>query len=234
MPVPVEGSLGLRLLAVVVLVAANAFFVAAEFSLVASRRTRLEAMIRRGDRRALAVRQVIQNITRYISGTQLGITLTSLGLGWIGEPALAEPISRLTAGLPPLVAAATAHGIAVTLAFALITFLHVVLGELVPKALALLYPEVLGRWFARPLVVFTTVTNPFIWLLNNSATGLLRLLGAKPMSERERVHSPEEILMLVQQSRKTGNLGAQDARMIEGVFEFSQKNARDVMTPRTQ
>jgi CBS domain containing-hemolysin-like protein len=234
MPAPVEGSLGLRLLAVVVLVAANACFVAAEFSLVASRRTRLEAMIRRGDRSALAARQVIQNITRYISGTQLGITLTSLGLGWIGEPALAEPISRLMAALPPVVAAVTAHGIAVTLAFALITFLHVVLGELVPKALALLYPEVLGRWFARPLVVFTTVTNPFIWLLNSSATGILRLLGAKPMSERERVHSPEEILMLVQQSRKTGNLGAQDARMIEGVFEFSQKNARDVMTPRTQ
>src|ERR1041384_3812909 len=109
MPAPVEGSLGLRLLAVVVLVAANACFVAAEFSLLASRRTRLEAMIRRGDRSALAARQVIQNITRYISGTQLGITLTSLGLGWIGEPALAEPISRLMAALPVALAAAAGH-----------------------------------------------------------------------------------------------------------------------------
>jgi CBS domain containing-hemolysin-like protein len=176
----------------------------------------------------------MQNITRYISGTQLGITLTSLGLGWIGEPALAEPFARLFAGLPLSLATAAAHGAAVTLAFILITFMHVVLGELVPKGLALLYPETLGRWLARPLVLFTVVTNPFIWLLNSSATGLLRLFGARPMSERERVHSPEEILMLVEQSRRIGDLGSQDARMIQGVFEFSEKNARDVMTPRTQ
>jgi len=234
MPVTAEYSLGLRLAAVALLVLANAFFVAAEFSLVAARRTRIEAMIRRGDRRAQVALAVMQNITRYISGTQLGITLTSLGLGWVGEPALAEPLARLFAGLPQALATAAAHGAAVTLAFVLITFMHVVLGELVPKGLALLYPETLGRWLARPLTLFTVVTNPFIWLLNSSATGLLRLFGARPMSERERVHSPEEILMLVEQSRRTGHLGSQDARMIEGVFEFSEKNARDVMTPRTQ
>lgn len=234
MQAPVGESLGLRLAAVAVLVGANAFFVAAEFALVAARRTRIEAMIRRGDRRAVTARAVMQNITRYISGTQLGITLTSLGLGWIGEPALAEPIARWFAKFPPALAVIATHGVAVTLAFVLITFLHVVLGELVPKALALLYPETLGRLLAGPLTLFTTVTNPFIWLLNNSATGLTRLLGARPMSERERVHSPEEIMMLVEQSRKTGDLAAQDARMIAGVFEFSEKNARDVMTPRTQ
>lgn len=227
-------TLGLRLAAVAVLVAANALFVAAEFSLVAARRTRIEAMIRRGDRRAGAVLAVMGNITRYISGTQLGITLTSLGLGWVGEPALADPIAALFAGLPPTLAKVATHGLAVTLAFVLITFLHVVLGELVPKAIALLYPEPMARWLARPLLLFTTITNPFIWLLNSSATGLLRLLGTRPMSEREHVHSPEEIVMLVQQSRKKGEVGAQDARMIEGVFEFSEKNARDVMTPRTQ
>lgn len=234
MPAPAAESLGLRLAAVALLVTANAFFVAAEFALVAARRTRIEAMIRRGDRRAATARAVMQNITRYLSGTQLGITLTSLGLGWIGEPALAEPIARWFARFPPALAVIATHGVAVTLAFVLITFLHVVLGELVPKALALLYPETLGRWLAGPLTLFTTVTNPFIWLLNNSATGLTRLLGARPMSERERVHSPEEILMLVEQSRKTGDLAAQDARMIAGVFEFSEKNAREVMTPRTQ
>ena len=234
MPVTAEYSLGLRLAVVAILVAANAFFVAAEFSLVAARRTRIEGMVRRGDRRAQAALAVMQNITRYISGTQLGITLTSLGLGWVGEPALAEPLSRLFAGLPPALATAAAHGGAVTIAFSLITFMHVVLGELVPKGLALLYPETLGRWLARPLTLFTTVTNPFIWLLNSSATGLLRAFGARPMSERERVHSPEEILMLVEQSRRIGDLGSQDARMIQGVFEFSEKNARDVMTPRTQ
>ena len=234
MPVPADSPLGLRLAVVAILVAANAFFVAAEFSLVAARRTRIEALIRRGDHRAQAALAVMQNISRYISGTQLGITLTSLGLGWVGEPALAEPLARAFARLPQALTAAAAHGAAITIAFILITFLHVVLGELVPKGLALLYPETLGRWLARPLTLFTVVTNPFIWLLNSSATGLLRAFGARPMSERERVHSPEEILMLVEQSRRTGDLGSQDARMIQGVFEFSEKNARDVMTPRTQ
>jgi magnesium and cobalt exporter, CNNM family len=234
MPPPAVGSLGLRLAAVAVLVAANALFVAAEFSLVAARRTRIEAMIRRGDRRAVTARAVMQNITRFISGTQLGITLTSLALGWIGEPALAEPIARWFAAFPPWLAVVATHGVAVSIAFILITYLHVVLGELVPKALALLYPEAMGRWLAGPLTLFTTVTNPFIWLLNNSATGLTRLFGARPMSERERVHSPEEIMMLVEQSRQTGTVGHQDARMIAGVFEFSEKNAREVMTPRTQ
>ena len=122
-------TLGLRLAAVAVLVAVNAFFVAAEFSLVASRRTRIEAMIRRGDRRATAALAVMDNITRYISGTQLGITLASLGLGWVGEPALAEPIARLFQSLPLALAQVATHGMAVTLAFVLLTFLHVVLGE---------------------------------------------------------------------------------------------------------
>lgn len=234
MPPTSFGSIGLRLLAVAVLVAANACFVAAEFALVASRRTRLEALRRTGDPRAAVVLKALQTLTRYISGTQLGITLTSLALGWIGEPAIAASLESLLDGLPVALAVAAAHTIAVVVAFALITFLHVVLGELVPKAIALLYPETLSRWLAPPLVLFTTATNPFIWLLNASATGLLRLFNLRPVTERERVHSPEEIMMLVEQSEKTGKLGAQDARMIEGVFEFSEKNARDVMTPRTQ
>ena len=234
MPPTSIGSLGLRLLAVAVLVAANACFVAAEFALVASRRTRLEALRRAGDPRAAVVLKALQTLTRYISGTQLGITLTSLALGWIGEPAIAASLESLLGGLPVALAVAAAHTIAVLVAFALITFLHVVLGELVPKAVALLYPETLSRWLTPPLVLFTTATNPFIWLLNASATGLLRTFKLRPVTERERVHSPEEIMMLVEQSQKTGKLGAQDARMIEGVFEFSEKNARDVMTPRTQ
>src|SRR5207302_7234589 len=152
----------------------------------------------------------------------------------IGGRAFGSWLESLLDGRPLALAVAAAHTIAVLVAFALITFLHVVLGELVPKALALLYPETLSRWLVPPLVLFTTATNPFIWLLNASATGLLRTFKLRPVTERERVHSPEEIMMLVEQSQKTGKLGAQDARMIEGVFEFSEKNARDVMTPRTQ
>jgi CBS domain containing-hemolysin-like protein len=227
-------GLGWRLLAVVVLVAANAFFVAAEFALVASRRTRIDAMVRRGDRRAKAVKHTLQHLDRYISGTQLGITLASLGLGWIGKPALAGTLESLFAGLPAPLNVIATESVAVATAFAIITVLHIVLGELAPKALALLHPEKTSRWVAQPLIIFTIATNPFIWVLNGTANAVLRLFGARAPTEHERVHSPEELKMLVEQSRKTGGLGAADARMLEGVFEFSEKNAREVMTPRTE
>jgi CBS domain containing-hemolysin-like protein len=230
---PDLGTVWLRLLAVLVLVGANAFFVAAEFALVAARRTRIDAMIRKGDRRAAVVKKALQSLDRYISGTQLGITLASLGLGWIGEPALAGTLARLFSSLPGSLQTVATHGVAVGVAFAIITFLHIVLGELAPKALALLHPEQTSRWVAPPLILFTVATNPFIWVLNGTANAILRLFGARAPTEHERVHSPEEIMMLVEQTRKTGRLGAQDARMIEGVFEFSEKNAREVMTPRT-
>jgi len=233
MPEPDVASVLWRLAAVVLLVAANAFFVAAEFALVASRRTRIDAMIRKGDRRAAVVKKALQSLDRYISGTQLGITVASLGLGWIGKPALAGTIEWLFAGLPSPLDAVATHSVAVGVAFAIITVLHIVLGELAPKALALLHPEQTSRWVAPPLIVFTIATNPFIWLLNGTANGVLRLFGAKPPTEHERVHSPEEIMMLVEQSRETGDIAAQGARMIEGVFEFTEKAARDVMTPRT-
>jgi len=222
-----------RLVAVLLLVGANAFFVSAEFALVAARRTRIEEMIRRGDSKARVVRQAIQSLDRYISGTQLGITLASLGLGWIGEPALAGIFQRAFGTLPAPFGAMATHGTAAAVAFIAITFLHIVLGELAPKALALRHPEQTSRWVARPLILFTTATNPFIWLLNGAANAILRLFGARAPTEREAVHSPEEIMMLVQQTQKTGRLDAQDARMIQGVFEFSEKNAREVMTPRT-
>lgn len=230
---PTLGAIALRLGAVLVLVAANAFFVAAEFALVASRRTRIDAWVRRGDRKAIVVKKALQHLDKYISGTQLGITLASLGLGWIGEPAIATTIDQLFRGLPEPFGAIATHGVASAIAFAAITFLHIVLGELAPKALALLHPEQTSRWVAPPLILFTMATNPFIWLLNGTANTLLRLLGARPPTERERMHSPEEIRMLVEQSRKTGGMRAGDARLLEGVFEFSEKNAREVMTPRT-
>ena len=226
-------SLWLRLAVIMLLVSANAFFVAAEFALVAARRTRIDAMIRRGDRRARIVKKATQSLDRYISGTQLGITLASLGLGWIGEPALASLFEGAFATLPAPFNVVATHSVAVTVAFAVLTFLHIVLGELAPKAIALLHPEQTSRWVAGPLILFTTATNPFIWLLNGTANAILRLLGARAPSEHERVHSPEEIMMLVEQTRRTGVLHPQDERMIRGVFEFSEKSARDVMTPRT-
>lgn len=229
-----SGSLILKIGLVILLVLANAFFVAAEFALVGSRRTRLEAMIRRGDTKAKLAKKALLHLDKYISATQLGITLASLGLGWIGEPAIAGNLERAFAGVPEPWNAVATHGVASAIAFTIITFLHIVLGELTPKALALMYPEDTSRWVAGPLIVFTIATNPFIWILNGTANFTLRLLRLRTPGEHERVHSPEEIQMLVEQSRKAGQIEKSGARMLAGVFEFSDKTAREVMTPRTQ
>lgn len=235
MPEPMEGSLGLRLAAVVLLLGANAFFVAAEFALVAARRTRIEAMIRRGDRKAKSVLKALGDLYRQLSAAQLGITVASIMLGYVAEDTVAHLFRDWFAGLPPVFSFLARGGVASTVAVSVISFLHVVFGEQAPKAWAITYPEGTSRWIATPLLVFSTITLPFTELLNWSANRVIRLLGIKgTTAEHERMHSPEEILMLVQQSGKTGRLGAQDARMIEGVFEFSEKNAREVMTPRTQ
>ena len=224
----------LRLISVIVLVVANGFFVAAEFALVASRRTRIEAMIRRGNTKAKLVDKALDHLDRYIGATQLGITLASLGLGWIGEPALASTIEGLFSGFDEPLKGIATHAVAGTIAFAIITFLHIVFGELMPKALALLYPERTSTWVVVPLRVFSFAANPFIWALNGTANRMLRLFGLKAPGEHERVHSAEEIRMLVEQSHEAGKMRGSHERMLTGVFEFSTKNAREVMTPRTE
>ncbi len=232
---PTSGPpIALGLTAVVFLVALNAFFVAAEFALVGARKTRLDEMSRRGDRKAALARKAVDSLDRYISATQLGITLASLGLGWIGEPALAGLIDGVFEILPgPLDAVAT-HTVASAVAFAIITALHIVLGELVPKALALLYPEAVSGWVTAPLMAFGWIMAGPIAVLNGAANGLLRWVGVSSVGDHERLHSPEEIRMLVEQSQEGGSLLDQDARLLEGVFEFSEKTAQEVMTPRTQ
>lgn len=224
----------MRLLAVIVLVAANAFFVAAEFALVAARRTRIEAMIRRGDRKARTVRTALQDLYRQLSAAQLGITVASILLGYVAEDTVAHLFRGWFAALPPSLDFLTRGGIASVTAVAVISFLHVVIGEQAPKAWAITYPESTSRWIAAPLILFSWITRPFTELLNWSSNVVIRMLGIKsPSSDHDRVHSPEELRMLVEQSRQTGGLGAGDARLLEGVFEFSEKNAREVMTPRT-
>src|SRR5687767_9566142 len=229
-----EGPVGIGLAAVVVLVAANAFFVAAEFALVGARRTRLDEQAAAGNTRAALARKAVGRLDRYISATQLGITLASLGLGWIGEPALAHVIEGGFAWLPDAAATVATHTTASVIAFMIITVLHIILGELMPKALALLYPETVSGWVAGPLIGFSWVMALPIALLNNTANRLLGLLHIDPPGEHERLHSPEEIRMLVEQSTEGGSLLKRDARLLEGVFEFSEKSAQEVMTPRTQ
>lgn len=227
-------SISIGLAAVVALVALNAFFVAAEFALVGARRTRLEELAQHGDRKATLALRAVQSLDQYISATQLGITLASLGLGWIGKPALAGLLDWLFALLPDPMAAFATHAVAVAIAFSIISVLHIVLGELVPKALALLYPEGVSLWVVWPLVGFTWVMHYPIVLLNGTANRLLRLVGVSAPSEHHRLHSPEEIRMLVEQSGEGGSLGEENARLLEGVFEFSEKTAEEVMTPRTE
>jgi CBS domain containing-hemolysin-like protein len=227
-------SIALGLVAVIVLVLANAFFVAAEFALVGSRRTRLDELARAGNRKARLAQRAVQSLDRYISATQLGITLASLGLGWIGEPALAGLIGGAFSWLPAPLNAIATHGLASTIAFIIITILHIILGELVPKAIALLHPELVSTWVAAPLIGFAWVMSIPIALLNGTANRLLRVIRVEPPGETERLHSPEEIRMLVEQSTEGGSLLQEDARLLEGVFEFSEKTAQEVMTPRTQ
>ena len=222
------------LVAVVILVLANAFFVAAEFSLVGARRTRLDELAAAGNAKARLARRAVQSLGRYISATQLGITLTSLGLGWIGEPALAGLIRNGFSWLPKPFAAIATHGVASAIAFIIISILHIILGELVPKAVALVYPEKVSMWLTPPLTAFAWIMAGPIALLYGTANALLRLLSIKPPGESERLHSPEELRLLVEQSQEGGSLLQEDARLLEGVFEFSEKTAQEVMTPRTQ
>jgi CBS domain containing-hemolysin-like protein len=229
------GSIGLRLLAVVVLVVANAFFVAAEFALVSARRTRIEAMIREGDRKAKAVRAAQQDLYRQLSAAQLGITVASILLGFVAEDTVAYFFRQWLASLPTWLAFLGRAGVASVIALSLISFLHVVFGEQAPKAVAITHPEAVSRWVATPLLIFSWITRPATGLLNSSANWLIRLMGITGASpELERIHSPEEIRMLVEQSEEGGSLQQQDARLLEGVFEFSEKTAQEVMTPRTQ
>ncbi len=230
---PPPPSIGFGLTVVLALVFANAFFVAAEFAIVSSRRSRLEEMARDGDGKARLALRGVQSLDRVISATQLGITLASLGLGWVGEPTVAQIIEGLFSGLPAAIAKVATHGVAVAIAFTLITVLHIILGELVPKAIALLHAEVVASWLAAPLIGFAWVMHYPIAVLRLSARSLLKLMGMKPLSEHETLHSPEEIRILVEQSGESGSLEASDARLLEGVFEFSEKSAEEVMTPRT-
>ncbi|HYU53116.1 MAG TPA: hemolysin family protein, partial [Gemmatimonadaceae bacterium] len=223
-----------RLLAIILLVLLNAFFVGAEFALVRSRRTRLEAMTRSGDRLARVALRASGNISRILSASQLGVTLASLGLGWVAESTVGDMIATLFTNLPFAIELSMRLTIGATIALIMVTYLHVVFGELTPKAAALNHPEALARWLAPPLLFFAWITKPFTYFLNKSSEVILRALGQEKAGTEEAVHSPEEIRLLVEQSQESGQMQAHDADLIDAVFEFSEKNAREVMTPRTE
>ena len=233
-PVFSLGEIALRVGVALVLVLANGFFVAAEFALVGSRRTRIDTLAADGVAGARFAQKAVHNLDHYISATQLGITLASLGLGWVGESTVAAILSQLFSGLGSPWNAIASHGVAVVVAFVVITFLHIVFGELAPKSMALLFPESVSTWTAGPLILFAKLTTPFIWVLNGSANLTLRLIGLRAPHEAERVHRPEEIELLLAQTFQHGLLAEQPVEMIRGVFDLSETSAAEVMTPRTQ
>lgn len=224
----------LKICAILALVGLNAFFVAAEFALVGTRSIRLQTLAAAGDRKARFALTAIDHVDDCISGSQLGITLASLALGWIGASTLVGLIEHLFHGLPSALSLLSSHAVATILAFACITFLHSVLGEQAPKLLALVSPEDISRWVARPLLLFTYAFWPVIRIQNKSANGFLRFFGVQPPSHMARVHSPEELLLLLSESRESGLLDAADAEMIEGVLDLSRISARQAMTPRIE
>jgi putative hemolysin len=221
------------LFAIFALVFANGFFVAAEFSLVTVRKTRIDQLIAEGHRGARVVRRALTDPDSYIAATQLGITMASLGLGWIGEPALASLLEPAFWFLGDA-AVATAHSIAVTIAFLTITALHIVLGELAPKTVALQHPEQTALIIARPTEVFMRIVWPFIVLLNGMGRAVVRTAGLRPPSGHALVHSEEELKMLVTASQEAGVLEEDEEQMLHRVFGFADLTAGHVMVPRTE
>jgi CBS domain containing-hemolysin-like protein len=223
------------LVLVFILVLINGFFVAAEFSLVSVRKTRIAERVARGDTGAKAVQHAIEDPDRFIAATQLGITLASLGLGWIGEPALSHLIEPLFAWLPGEIAGTAAHIAAASiLAFAMITGMHVVIGELMPKSIALQRAERTALLVARPTLWAEHLFRPFIWALNGTGNFLLRQLGFHGASEQEHLHSVEELKMLVDASEEGGVIEPQESEMIHAVFDFGEMTAHQMMVPRTE
>ncbi len=222
-----------RFIAVVLLVAANAFFVAAEFGLIAVRRTRIEELAANGSRRAATVQRALADLNLMLSGSQLGITFSSLGLGAIGEPVLAGFFERWFASLPSPADIIATHGAAVTLAFTIITFLHVVLGELVPKNLAIALPESTALWVAAPMRAFTYAFRPLIWLFNETANLILtKVLRVMPKHELSSIHTPDEIAIIIEESRRGGTILIGQSRMLTRTLDFPDLKAVEAMVPR--
>lgn len=226
------GALGI--LAVFLLVFANGFFVAAEFSLVGVRKSRVDELARKGKANAKSLQRALKRLDANLAATQLGITISSLGLGWIGEPALARLIEPLLAGLPASWAVPGSHAIAVTIAFLIITALHIVLGELAPKSLALQRAEKTSLWVVRPLAVFRFLLWPAIFVLNGLGNRLVKFGGLRPGGVEESLHSPEELRMLITASGRAGLLHEVQQEVAERIIEMGQQAISTFMTPRPE
>lgn len=220
-------EIGGGLLAVIVLVVANGFFVAAEFALVTVRRTRVDQLVAEGRPGVGNVEDAVEHLDSYIAACQLGITIASLALGWVGEPALAHLLEPLLGGLG-------GHATAVGISFGIITALHVIAGELAPKGLALQYAERTSLVVAGPLRLFRAAFRPVIWLLNESGWLMAGILGVRRDVEQEPHVGAAELSLLVRQSAEAGGLTTEDRFLLDRVLRFGTLTVQEVMVPRTE
>jgi CBS domain containing-hemolysin-like protein len=217
---------------VALLIALTGFFVASEFAIVKVRPSRIDQLISEGNKRAVAAKKVISNLDEYLSANQLGITITSLGLGWLGEPTVERLLFPLFERFH--LSESLSHILSFAIAFASITFLHVVVGELAPKTLAIQKAETITLLTARPLILFYKIMYPFIWALNNSARIVTRLFGLKPASEHEIVHSEEELRLILSESYKSGEINQSEYKYVNNIFRFDDRIAKEIMVPRKE
>ncbi|MGM7681315.1 hemolysin family protein [Cytobacillus sp. Hm23] len=222
----------LYLFLIVILIGLTGFFVAAEFAIVKVRVSRIDQLVQVGNKKAIAAKKVVSNLDEYLSSCQLGITITALALGWVGEPTverLLHPVFEHF-DMPTSVSRIVSFAIA----FGTITYLHVVIGELAPKTLAIQKAEKLTLLLATPLIWFYRIMYPFIWLLNGSARVVIKLFGLHPASEHEMAHSEEELRIILSESYQSGEINQSEYKYVDNIFEFDNRIAREIMIPRTE
>jgi CBS domain containing-hemolysin-like protein len=221
----------LNLFLVALLIILTAFFVATEFAIIKLRPSRVDQMVMEGKKNALAVQKVTSNLDGYLSACQLGITITALGLGWLGEPTVEDILFPLFDQLR--IGESTGHLLSFIIAFVSITFLHVVLGELAPKTLAIQKAEQIAVLTAPIIIIFNKIMYPFIWVLNGSANTFVRMFGIMPASEHEEAHSEEEIQIILSESYESGKINKTEYGYVSRIFAFDDLLAREIMVPRT-
>lgn len=222
----------LNLVIIAILIALTAFFVTSEFAIVKIRSSRIDQLIEEGNKSAIPAKRVITHLDEYLSACQLGITITALGIGWLGEPTIAHMLKPVFKQLT--IPDSASHILSIGIAFAFITFLHVVVGELAPKTLAIQKAETVTLLTARPLIWFYRIMYPIIWALNGSARIITGIFGLKPASEHELAHSEEELRIILSESYESGEINQSEFKYVNKIFEFDNRIAKEIMVPRTE
>jgi CBS domain containing-hemolysin-like protein len=220
------------LIVIAILIAFTAFFVSFEFAIVKIRSTRIDQLVAEGNKKAIAAKKIVSNLDEYLSACQLGITVTALGLGWLGEPTVEHMLHPLFTKLN--IAESAAGILSFIIAFASVTFIHVVVGELAPKTIAINKAEAVTLIFAKPMIIFYKLMYPFIKVLNGSARVIVGIFGLKPASEHEEAHSEEELQLIISESYKSGEINQSEYKYVNNIFEFDDRIAKEIMVPRTE